>query len=101
MLSVPRDLYVNDTGFGIIGRINEIFSVGAGSKHEFATGARMLSDLLENILGIKINYYMAVDFPGFISFIDSLGGVTIDVPEAFVDTTYPTINNGYMTVSFT
>jgi anionic cell wall polymer biosynthesis LytR-Cps2A-Psr (LCP) family protein len=28
MLSVPRDLYVYDTGYGIIGRINEVFSVG-------------------------------------------------------------------------
>jgi len=27
MLSIPRDLYVNDTGDGIYGRINEIFSV--------------------------------------------------------------------------
>ena len=101
MISIPRDLYVYDTGFGIVGRINEVFSVWVGSHREFATGARLLSGMLEQILWLKINYYALVDFGGFKDVIDALGGITVDVPEAFSDSTYPTKDNGYMTVSFT
>jgi LCP family protein required for cell wall assembly len=57
--------------------------------------------MLEQILGLKIDYYALVDFGGFKEVIDALGGITVDVPEAFSDSTYPTENNGYMTVSFT
>jgi anionic cell wall polymer biosynthesis LytR-Cps2A-Psr (LCP) family protein len=28
MISIPRDLYVNEKQWGIIGRINEVFAVG-------------------------------------------------------------------------
>jgi len=101
MISVPRDLYVYDTGDGIMGRINEIFSIGVSSKRDFANGALLLSGMLEQILGIKINYYATVDFGGFKDIIDTLGGITVDVPESFSDSTYPTKDNGYMTVSFT
>lgn len=101
MISVPRDLYVYDTGRGIVGRINEVFSVWVGGKHAFATGAELLSNMLENIMWLKINYYALVDFQWFKWLIDTLGGITVNVPESFVDTTYPTTDNGYMTVSFT
>ncbi|MCX6823141.1 MAG: LCP family protein [candidate division SR1 bacterium] len=101
MISIPRDLYVYDTGYGIMGRINEVFAVGVGSKREFATGALFLSSMLEQILGLKISYYAAIDFGGFKDVVDTLGGITVDVPESFSDSTYPTVNNGYMTVSFT
>lgn len=101
MISVPRDLEVYETGRGIRGRINEVFSVGVGRNRDFATGARLLSTMLENIMGLKIDYYALVDFGGFKSLIDTLGGITVTVPESFVDTTYPTLDNGYMTVSFT
>src|SRR5262249_34276899 len=35
---------------------------------------------VENFLGIDINHIVIVDFDGFANFIDTLGGVTIDVP---------------------
>ena len=101
MISIPRDLYVNDTGDGIIGRINEIFSVWVSSKRDFANGALLLSGMLEKIIWLKIDYYATVDFWGFKDIIDTLGGITVDVPESFSDSTYPTKDNGYMTVSFT
>lgn len=100
MISVPRDLYVYHTGYGIAGRINELFSVGVGRQREYATGATILSDMVQQIMGLDIPYYALIDFEWFKNVIDTLWGVTIDVPEGFVDTTYPTKNNGYMTVSF-
>ena len=100
MISVPRDLYVNEKQRGIIGRINEVFAVGVGSYGNFATGANLLTGTLKEIMGIDIPYYVLVDFYGFRDFIDRLGGITVDVPETFTDTTYPTLDNGFMTVSF-
>lgn len=100
MISIPRDLYVYDTGYGIVGRINEVFSVGVGYHREYATGAKLLTGMLEQILGLKLDYYALVDFDGFQGLIDTLGGITVNVPEWFSDSTYPTANNGYMTVKF-
>lgn len=100
MLSVPRDLYVYDTGWGIVWRINEVFSVGVGSKREYGSGAQLLTDMVQKVMGITIPYYALVDFGWFKEVVDTLGGITIDVPEAFSDSTYPTANNGYMTVTF-
>ena len=101
MVSVPRDLYVNEKQRGIIGRINEVFAVGVGRNRDFATGAKLLATTVEEIMGIKIPYYALIDFYGFRSLIDTLGGISVDAPETFSDSTYPTLDNGYMTVSFT
>ena len=40
-------------------------------------------------LGIPIHYYAMVTLEGFVGVIDSIGGVTIDVPFLIVDETYP------------
>ena len=98
MLSVPRDLYVYNKETNIIGRINAMFSHTVGRKHEFDTWARALMDKLEEIMGLKLSYYAMVDFEGFKNIIDTLGGVTIDVPKTIHDVTYPNGNGGYMTV---
>jgi LCP family protein required for cell wall assembly len=60
----------------------------------------MLSDKLEEIMGIKTPYYALIGFEGFKNVIDTLGGVTVDVPEAFTDYTYPKNELQVMTVHF-
>ena len=60
----------------------------------------MLSDKLEEIMGLDIPYYAMIDFDGFVNVIDTLGGITIDVPEAFTDYTYPKNEMQVMTVHF-
>ena len=100
MISVPRDLYVYNKNEGTIGRINAMFSSNLGKKLQFATWAKMLSNKLEEIMGIKISYYALIDFEGFQNIIDTLGGITIDVPEAFTDSTYPKNEMQIMTVHF-
>ncbi|MFA6256295.1 MAG: LCP family protein [Candidatus Absconditabacterales bacterium] len=100
MLSVPRDLYVYNKDENTIGRINAIFSHGVGRKHEFDTGAKALADKLEEVMGIKTSYYAMIDFEGFKNIIDTLGGITIDVPSVIHDITYPNGKGLYMTVHF-
>jgi len=100
MLSVPRDLYVYNKDDNTIGRINALFSRNVGRGHNFDTWAKELSSKLEEIMGIKTPYYALIDFDGFVSIIDTLGGITIDVPEAFTDYTYPKNEQQIMTVHF-
>ncbi|MCP3975685.1 MAG: LCP family protein [bacterium] len=40
-------------------------------------------------LGLEINYYAKVDLVGFVSMIDAIGGVTINVPARIIDESYP------------
>ena len=83
-----------------MGRINEVLSVGVGNKRAYQTGAELLTDMVEQILGLDIPYYVLVDFAGFQDVVDTLGGVMVEVPKSFVDTTYPGPNNSYITVRF-
>jgi len=100
MISVPRDLYVYNKETNIIWRINALFSHTVGRKLQFDTWAKALSDKLEEIMGIKTPYYVLIGFDGFQNVIDTLGGITIDVPEWFTDYTYPKNEMQVMTVHF-
>ncbi len=80
LISVPRDLYVNGR------RINEIY-------HHY--GIEKLKDALQDILGLKISEYAAVDLEGFEAAVDVLGGLDIYVDEDIYDYQYPTANKGY------
>ena len=50
-------------------------------NHAYAYGGvELTKQTLEYNFGIDCEYYMDVDFQGFIDIIDALGGVTVDVP---------------------
>lgn len=100
MLSVPRDLYVVNKENNNIGRINALFSHTVWRKLEFNSWAKALSEKLEEIMGIKTSYYALIDFEWFKTVIDTLGGITIDVPQTIHDVTYPNGKWWYMTVHF-
>jgi len=77
MLSIPRDLWVNIPGFDP-GRINtayrfgEIYDIPGG-------GPGLAMRTIEELLGLKIDYYGLIDFGAFERFIDEIGGVKIDI----------------------
>ena len=84
-ISVPRDLYVKIPGYGY-GKINSANADG---------GAALAEQVVGNVLGITINYYVVADFSGFKQAVDAVGGVDINVPTALYDTTYPCdVGNG-------
>lgn len=73
-ISIPRDLWVTGS--------HKINTSGiAGFKN---TGP-----VVQNVTGLPINYYIAVDFGGFSKIIDNLGGITVQVPATFDDPFYP------------
>jgi LCP family protein required for cell wall assembly len=74
LLAIPRDLWVPVDGTNR--RINSAFAVG---------GPELLIRTVQDQLGIGIDHYLEVDFAGFLSLVDALGTVSIDVPHPAFD----------------
>lgn len=86
MISIPRDLYVDlaDTGGQ---RINKVYDT---YLNEGETGAiEKLEETITKITGAEIQYYVKVDFDGFVKIIDALGGVEVNVEDTIHDPFYP------------
>ena len=76
LVSLPRDLLIEDPCTKNIQRINSSFiSNGCGSD------AENLSAVILNMTGLKINHFVKFSFEGFEEIIDSIGGVEICVNE--------------------
>jgi len=77
MLSIPRDLWVNIPGFEP-GRINTAYRFG--ELYDIPGGGPGLAmESVEELLGLKIDYYGLIDFGAFERFIDEIGGIKIDI----------------------
>ena len=74
LLAIPRDLWVPVDGTER--RINAAFALG---------GPELLIRTVQDQLGIGIDHYLEVDFAGFLSLVDVLGTVSIDVPHPAFD----------------
>ncbi len=96
-LSIPRDLYVNYTT-GYSGRINALYPITySENNNDHNIASQALAKKITEITGIPIPYYMSVDFDGFVSFIDHIGGIEVNVTETIHDPEFPGPNNSYVT----
>jgi LCP family protein required for cell wall assembly len=75
LLSIPRDLWVQVPGHDGKRRINSAFN----------DGPDVLVQTLQQELDIPIHHYVEIDFSGFKSLVDALGGVQICVDFATRD----------------
>ena len=69
MLSIPRDIYVPITCF------NNNFQKINSSAGRMSCA----TDTIENLTGIPIDFYVKIDFFGFVDLVEALGGITVDV----------------------
>ena len=97
MLSIPRDFHVEINDSYWFARINSVYS--NAEKFEEGTGLAELKETVEEITNQKIQYHALVDYNAFVGIIDAIGGITVNVENAFTDYMYP-LYNGYQTVSF-
>ncbi len=97
MLSIPRDLAypMGNSQFRKINGLNAI-----NEKLEPGAGARRTADQIGDLLNVKIDHVVRIDFNGFSEFIDALGGVDVDVERGFTDNSYPAEDDKYQTVTF-
>lgn len=58
-----------------------------------ARGVAALKAILGNLYGITINYYVMVNFQGFVQSVDTLGGLQINVQIPVADSQFPTTDN--------
>lgn len=68
-VSIPRDTLIN-TDWNVP-KFNAAYNVG---------GVERLCQELSNLLGIPVDYYVAVDLEGFVELVDAIGGVNFEVP---------------------
>lgn len=72
LLSIPRDLYVKYPRGGE-GKLNEIYLRGKQATKSEADGMKDLEDKIREMTGEKTDYYVNLDFDGFVKFVDLLG----------------------------
>jgi LCP family protein required for cell wall assembly len=83
MLSLPRDLYVYVPGW-TMARINQAAPHGVRIGHP-GGGEGLLEDTILYNFGIPIHYYARIDFAGFESVVDAMGGVEMAVTCELTD----------------
>jgi polyisoprenyl-teichoic acid--peptidoglycan teichoic acid transferase len=106
LLSVPRDLWVKmpNNFFGNYQKINAAYESGkykylgsqtasSANKQAVQAGFAGADSTVEQVLGIPIHYNLLVNFQAFRQAVDTVGGVTVNVPTQLYDPTMAWENN--------
>ncbi|MFG0214203.1 LCP family protein [Brevibacillus porteri] len=107
MVSIPRDTRVEIPGYSGYHKINAVYAKGEVNRRKAErngevpteTGETLVKKTLRGVLGVPIEHYISIDFEGFRSVIDKLGGVEVDVDRKLyyndpTDGTYIDLNPG-------
>ena len=101
LISIPRDLWVEIPIRSDISqsfKINHAYAIGLNDRNYplkepkykgEGGGGVMTKEVIGEITGLRIDYFIAMDFDGFKKIIDALGGVQVGVPVTFDDNYYP------------
>lgn len=81
LFSIPRDLWLP----ALRSKANAVYEIGKSQSN----GLGLTKTVMENVLGIPIQYALRIDFRGFVQAIDALGGIEVDVERSFDDYLYP------------
>ena len=80
LLSIPRDLWVYIPGLSSWQKINAANNVSNFNEAGYpAGGMGQLEEIVENNLGIPIDYYGLMDYGAFRDSVNAVGGVTITI----------------------
>ena len=103
LVSIPRDLWVQAPGTSSSTKINAVYALAkqralaknpkdtAGAETAGITAAEQI---VHTVLGVNVNYFGMIDFQAFQQAVDTVGGVTINVPTELVDPTMAWENGG-------
>lgn len=87
MLSIPRDLYIEDKKYN--SRVNQVYSNLKGSGLSDDEALEETKSLIEGLVGMPIHYYVKIDFQALVDMVDILGGVDVYLDETINDPLYP------------
>ena len=82
MVSLPRDLYVENACTGRSSRINALIH---GCESKDINGPSLLAYTVGQFTGIEVDHFAMFDFDGFEEIIDAVGGVEICLDYAVYD----------------
>ncbi len=109
LVSVPRDLWIQLPGYGSM-KINAAYETGKydylgridssnANTKAVQAGFATADQAIEQVLGISLHYNMLVNFVSFKQAINTVGGVTVNVPETLYDPTMAWENNWNATLA--
>ena len=73
IVAIPRDTLVKENGVNY--KINAAFQKGGNEK---------VKKIVEGMLDIKVNYMLNIDYAAFRGFIDSIGGVDMEIERDMI-----------------
>lgn len=93
LISIPRDLYVRIPSSPNSTKINALYTYGrtAGVETDWTKKA------VEDVTGLPIHHVVTINFAGFATFVDSLGGINVEVKNTLHDERYPGPGYSYET----
>jgi polyisoprenyl-teichoic acid--peptidoglycan teichoic acid transferase len=93
LVSIPRDTVVPIPGHGTT-KINAAFEFGSAHNGGYSGGAQLLVKTLGADYGLTFDSVVIVNFDGFTSIVNALGGVTM-----YVDEKTTSLHHGYKIVN--
>ena len=92
VFSIPRDLLVeipDGSGGYYTDRVNVVWETGEFVYDNYeGGGAGLIKDTIKHNFDIPIDNLVLLDFEDFISLVDEVGGIDVDVPEYVADYGY-------------
>lgn len=84
MISIPRDLYVDNPEVNGKTKINAVFALGEenGKKR----GLKNMKEVVGKVTGLPIHYAASINFFGFKQLIDAVGGIDVNLETPFYET---------------
>ena len=83
LISVPRDTW-SET---LKDKINSAYHYG--EERAVGGGYTMAKTIVNEVTGLPLHYVVSIDFSGFKTVINTIGGIDVSVADAFTDTQYP------------
>ena len=83
LVSLPRDIWIES----LSAKLNAAYRFG--EEQQPGGGLVLAKSAVSEIINQPIHYGVLLDFSGFEQAIDIVGGITLNVPHAFVDKKYP------------
>ena len=91
LLSIPRDLYVDVPGHGQA-RAGQVY--GLGEQDEAANGLELARETISSTLGLPVQHAALVRLGSFVTLVDAIGGVDVEVPQPIEDPAFPDGHGG-------
>jgi len=83
LISLPRDLWIDS----LKTKINALYYYGQLSDD--TSGSKLTSSVVSEITGLPVDYVMVIKLTALEQIINTLGGVDVNVPQAFTDNQFP------------